>query len=147
MRARKCQCDAARRLGDGPGILARARKQARATYQQRTFDRQRLQDGADLALTPIAEGAREEQVGAAKFIDHFTTSDHLNFDVERPEEKGTNTRIRDVKQVCGWWEMLCNGTEGLLMKAPRSMATVPLFSDMRHPAPIMPLPTKHAFCG
>ena len=63
----------------------------------------------------------------------------LEIDVERPEEKGTQGRPDEQLSVSRMLIELCNGTGGLLMKAPRRMATVPQLSDMRHPAPNMPL--------
>ena len=60
------------------------------------------------------------------------TSRHLR----RKEQKGEEKQLY-VSRI------LCNGTGGLLMKAPHRMATVPQLSDMRHPAPNMPLHIQH----
>ena len=60
-------------LGDGPGILARTRKQARATCRQRTFDPQPLRDDVDRALTPIFESVREERIAAAELSSSLPT--------------------------------------------------------------------------
>ena len=60
-------------LGDGLGTLARTRKQARATYRQRTFDRQPLRDDVDRALATIFESVREERVAAAKLSSSLPT--------------------------------------------------------------------------
>ena len=94
VRARKCQRDRLPALGDGPGTLARTRKQARATYRQRTFDRQPLRDDVDRALAPIFESVREERVAAAKLSSSLPTPGHLENAVERPEQKGAKGRCR-----------------------------------------------------